>query len=101
MSLTTRNFFMRAQVAEASTEKKRTTKQFPSLTANSRDKDNTSPAVICVSCGKEKHPLYMCNKFGSLPHGNKMELVRAKGYCFNCLHPGHFTNKCKSMNHCK
>lgn len=86
---------LRAQASEASTEKKRTPKPVTSLAVS------TSPSNTCVSCDKEKHPLYLCNKFRSLPHSNKMELIRANGYCLNCLRPGHFAKKCKSLSHCK
>ena len=87
---------LRAQASEAFTEKKRSSKPFTSLNVNVSPSDTT-----CVSCGKENHPLYLCNKFRSLPHSSKMELIRAKSYCLNCLRPGHFAKKCKSLSHCK
>ena len=59
------------------------------------------PSDTCLACEKEKHPLYVCTKFKSLPHANKLELLRAKNCCLNCLRPGHIAKKCKSLNHCK
>ena len=87
---------LRAQASEVSAEKRRTNKPFPSMNANVLP-SNTN----CVCCAKENHPLYMCSKFRSLPHSSKMELVRTKNHCINCLRPGHITKKCKSLNHCK
>ena len=43
----------------------------------------------------------MCSKFRSLSHTEKSELLRSKNYCLNCLHHGHYTNKCRSLNRCK
>ena len=87
---------MRAQASEASTKKKHPSKTFPSMYANVQPSDTN-----CVSCGKENHPLYMCNKFRSLPHSSKFELLHSKNCCINCLRPGHIAKKCKSLNHCK
>ena len=28
-------------------------------------------------------------------------MLRSKNYCLNCLRPGHFVRKCKSLNHCR
>ena len=55
--------------------------------------------IACISCGVEKHQLYACAKFRSLPHSEKIELLRSNN-CLNCLRPGHFV-KCRSLNHCK
>ena len=85
---------LRAQAAEASTEKKRVSKPVNSMVI-STSTDN------CISCGTEKHQLYSCTKFRSLPHAEKIDLLRSKNYCLNCLRPGHFVRKCRSLNHCK
>ena len=62
---------------------------------------STAPSDSCIACGQEKHQLYMCSKFRSLPHAEKRELLRSKFHCINCLSPGHFVKRCKSLNRCK
>ena len=86
---------LRAQAAEASTEKKRVSKPMNSMVMSAASTDN------CISCGTEKHQLYACSKFRSLSHPEKTDLLRSKNHCLNCLRPGHFVKKCKSLNHCK
>ena len=86
---------LRAQAAEASAEKKRVSKPVNSMVIS------TTPTNNCISCGLEKHQLYSCAKFRSLSHAEKMNLLRSKNYCLNCLRPGHFVKKCRSLNHCK
>ena len=86
---------LRAQAAEASTEKKRVSKPINSMVTSTSSNEN------CISCGLEKHQLYACSKFRSLSHAEKMDLLRSNSYCLNCLRPGHFVKKCRSLNHCK
>ena len=86
---------LRAQATEASTEKRRASKPINSMVATATPIDN------CISCGLEKHQLYICPKFRSLSQAEKMDLLRSKNCCLNCLRPGHFAKKCKSLNHCK
>ena len=80
-----------------SSEKKRAPKSVNSLVIN------TSPLVNCIACGQEKHQLlyYVLYKFRSLSHTEKSELLRSRNYYLNCLHHGHYTNKCRSLNRCK
>ncbi|XP_064396444.1 uncharacterized protein LOC135343372 [Halichondria panicea] len=88
---------LRAQAAEAaSTEKKRASRPVNSMFINA-----TTHSDNCAACGQEKHQLYACSKFRSLSHDEKIELLRSKNHCLNCLRPGHFVKKCKSLNHCK
>ena len=86
---------LRAQASEAAPEKKRAAKPIHSLVFHTQQPDS------CIACGQEKHLLYVCTKFRSLSHAEKIDLLRSKGYCLNCLRPGHFVKKCKSLNHCK
>ena len=86
---------LRTQAADASTDKKRASKPVNSMVINA------TPSDSCISCGTEKHQLSACTKFWSLSHSEKMELLRSKKYCLNCLCPGHFIKKYKSLNHCK
>jgi len=78
-----------------SSEKKRAPKAVNTLLINAASPDN------CIACGQEKHQLYMCNSFRSLSHNEKSKLLHSKHHCLNCLRPGHFAKKCKSLNRCK
>ena len=86
---------LRAQAAEASSERKRVSKPINSMVATS------TLTGSCISCGQEKHQLYAYIKFRSLPHAEKLDLLQSNRYCLNCLRPGHFVKNCKSLNHCK
>ena len=55
----------------------------------------------CVLCKSEKHPLYACSKFKSLPHDNKMSTLKSNGLCLNCLRSGHFMKNCSSHHRCR
>ena len=55
----------------------------------------------CVVCKTDKHPLYVCTKFKSLPHDDKISVLRSNGICMNCLGGGHFNQQCKSSHKCK
>ena len=58
---------------------------------------NISQCVVC----KEKHPLYACPKFNTLPHKQKLFTIRDHHFCMNCLGGDHFIRNCRSNNRCK
>ena len=58
-------------------------------------------ASNCILCKTERHPLYICAKFRALTHGEMMSILRSNGCCLNCLQPGHFSKRCKSLHRCK
>jgi len=62
---------------------------------------NTTASADCVVCKNDKHPLYVCPKFKSLPHDRMMTILRENKLCMNCLRPGHFVRQCKSLHHCR
>ena len=63
---------------------------------------NTEPtASRCVACETEKHPLYACTKFKSMPHAEKVSTLKSNDLCMNCLGSGHFVRQCKSVHRCK
>ena len=62
---------------------------------------NTGASSNCVVCKTEKHPLYICAKFRSLPHGDKVSIIKTNNLCSNCLTGGHFKKHCKSIHKCK
>ena len=55
----------------------------------------------CIACKADKHPLYACTKFKSMPHDQKVSTLKANNLCLNCLGPGHFVKQCKSLHRCK
>ena len=58
-------------------------------------------ATICVLCKTEKHPLYTCTRFKSLPHDKMISILRSNDMCLNCLRPGHYSKQCPSVNRCR
>ena len=55
----------------------------------------------CVVCKVNKHPLYACQKFKSLPHEQMVSAIKGNGLCMNCLRPGHFVKQCASTQRCR
>ena len=55
----------------------------------------------CALCKNEKHPLYVCTRFKSLPRDKMMSTIKSNELCFNCLQPGHFSKQCPSLNRCR
>ena len=44
----------------------------------------------CILCKTEKHPLYVRGKFKSLSHDEMVSTLKSRGFCLNCMRPGHF-----------
>ena len=86
---------LRAQASEMScaTHKKRPPSRVTSFAASTN-----SSGMICKT---EKHPLYVCAKFKSLSHDDKVSVLRTNNLCSNCLTGGHFKRQCKSIHKCK
>ena len=55
----------------------------------------------CVLCGNEHHPLYVCPRFRSMSHDNRISTVRRLNLCMNCLNNSHFIKNCNSLHKCK
>ena len=55
----------------------------------------------CVVCRTEKHALFTCPQFKSLPRDKMISTVRYNELCLNCLKPGHFSKRCRSQNRCR
>ena len=89
---------LRAQASETScaTPKKKLPNRVTSFAANTNSSGNN-----CVVCKTEKHPLYVCAKFKSLPHDDKVSVLKTNNLCTNCLTGGHFKRQCKSIHKCK
>ena len=54
----------------------------------------------CIVC-KDKHPLYVCAKFKTLSHDQKLSTIREHRLCWNCFGGNHLTKNCKSNYRCK
>ena len=98
----------RAQASEMSTSTKGYTKSDPHRKPSSSPKSVTSFAANhdssfspCPLCKTERHPLYSCTKFQSLPHDKKIATVKVNNICMNCLRKGHFLAECKSLHRCR
>jgi len=64
-------------------------------------------ALLAASEVKEKcayctsmHRLYTCSSFKNLSVGDRINFVRETKLCFNCLHPAHAADKCRSRYNC-
>lgn len=53
----------------------------------------------CYFCS-EKHFMYRCEKFKSLPDKARLELVNDKKLCHNCFNDKHSTNQCPKPARC-
>ena len=60
-----------------------------------------TPLSNCVVCKSEKHPLYVCARFKSMSHEDKLSFLKSNGLCINCLRPGHYVKSCRSLHKCK
>ena len=89
---------LRAQASETScaTHKKKPPNRVTSFAASTNSFGNN-----CVVCKTEKHPLYICAKLKSLPHDEKVSVLKTNNLCSNCLTSGHFKRQCKSIHKCK
>ena len=96
---------LRAQASETISSESRPRPATPRV--NSSNKSVTSftasasdPDINCILCKTERHPLYACPQFKSLPHDKMVSALRNK-CCMNCLKPGHFSRQCPSLNRCR
>lgn len=61
----------------------------------------SNPQSNCILCENERHPLYVCPHFKSLPRDKMISTIRDNELCMNCLRQGHFSKQCKSLNKCR
>ena len=76
-------------------------KFYPSKAITSHAASAMNSESICVVCKTERHPLYACTRFKSLPRDKMMSTIKANDLCVNCLRPGHFVKGCQSLNRCR
>ncbi|XP_059052238.1 uncharacterized protein LOC131846836 [Achroia grisella] len=61
--------------------------------------NNISIIKPCPKC-KGEHQLLSCPQFLALTNEQRLELIPQIKVCYNCLRPGHYSNRCKK-NGCK
>ena len=83
---------LRAQASESLPSSKRPNPPNKPIASFAANASETPPN--CVLCKTDRHPLYACPRFKPLPHDQKINIVRSKGICMNCLRPGHFVKQC-------
>ena len=71
-----------------------TSKPVASFAANAAD-----PAASYVLSKTDKHPLYSCSCFKSLPYCEMICMLKSNKLCMNCFRPGHFVRQSKSLHH--
>lgn len=60
---------------------------------------NVVTSRACAACGAE-HSINSCAQFKALSVGDRCQLVKANGLCFNCLKPGHKATSCRHDRSC-
>ncbi len=70
----------RAAALEVSCASHKTFKRPPS-----RVTTHATHSHYCVGCKTEKHPLYVCPTFKSMPLDDKMQVLKTNRLCTNCL----------------
>ena len=60
----------------------------------------TRPPPSCPFCDSH-HVLVRCRAFKKLRVAQRLQFVRSKGLCVNCLLPGHFVRECPKSSFCK
>ena len=53
----------------------------------------------CLKCG-DNHSLFNCSAFKGLKVNERLQFVRDNKLCFNCLKPGHYSNRCGLRRSC-
>lgn len=76
--------------------------RFKKRTVNSINKskgENSSISRKCADCG-ENHPVWGCYKFQKKSLEDRLQIVKNKGLCFNCLGKGHSKADCYFKGKC-
>ena len=55
----------------------------------------------CWICKPQKHPLHLCPKWASYSVTQRLDHVKSKPLCANCLAGGHTLSQCKSTYRCR
>ena len=54
----------------------------------------------CAACNNDSHPMYACTSFQTLPHEERVAIVKRQSLCMNCPHDRHFASQCQSSQKC-
>ena len=76
---------------------RRLNKEITLMVANTVD----SHSNYCILCKQDKHPLYICSRFKSMNHNQRVSVIKSNNLCMNCLGRNHFVRECKSNHKCK
>ncbi|XP_050515036.1 uncharacterized protein LOC126890225 [Diabrotica virgifera virgifera] len=79
-------------------EEKTNHKPKPSLYTSA---DNRDTLFKCFVCNSSSHKVYSCQKILNLTAQERIQKVKNKGFCLNCLASGHISNICPSLSNCK
>ena len=94
----------RARSADDEASKKSTVpgrKPFPASKAVATHLTTSTVPSKCHLCPGEKHPLYYCPKFKTMPIVERRSTLTSRNACFNCLKTGHKASQCMSLHRCK
>lgn len=76
-------------------------KGFPSkITANAATSESPRSPPSCYACS-EKHYLFQCPTFATMPVPQRRELVTKRRLCWNCFRTEHVARKCTSKFSCQ
>jgi hypothetical protein len=81
-------------------KRKKKIKQNSNNSMNYTSKDAMHNERICTVCEKAGHTAPYCIKYRKMSPKERLELIKTKRLCFNCLEQ-HFVTKCKQGNRCK
>ena len=60
----------------------------------------TDKAIAACPCCSGGHPLFKCQVFKSASLADRLNLVKQRRLCFNCLNEGHRSSKCRLNKIC-
>ncbi|XP_072398174.1 uncharacterized protein [Diabrotica undecimpunctata] len=63
--------------------------------------NNRDTSFKCFVCNSNSHKVYSCQQFLNLSAQERMQKVKNKGFCLNCLASGHMSNSCSLSSNCK
>ena len=93
----------RARTLELMNASRKTSNEDTSKNVQSRKQDKTIVATVvnhtCELCNNS-HFIYKCDTFLALPVSSRIEEVKKKQLCINCLGSGHYRSDCKA-SHCR
>lgn len=62
---------------------------------HAKTSNDTDTSKVCAYCGKDRHPIFKCERFLLLLIDEKRDCIHNKRLCFGCLKRGHVNKECK------